>query len=402
MRPRSAGIGANEMSDRKRRYVPKRPKPTQNTSEGLARVRHPGLRSLCMEVKGVIVVEDSYPSDDSAYPCRAAALEHVANRPILHHVLDTLTSAGVDEVIVASSVERANAVRTCLEAAERRNGIRLVFVETPNPVDLVAALELAAPIVGDAPCIVHLANGLLADPLPPLVRQLRGDSPDVVLILHHGSAPDERLSPATQEMLHVAELDPERDALGMAGVCFFGRDALRQASTAPWRAGNEFDLTMVCDRITGAGGSFHVLPATAWHRYAGDPLDLLELNRIALDCLDAEPHRPSNNGTRIEGRVCIHQTASVRASVIVGPTVIGPDARLADAYIGPYTAIGARAQIEGAEIERSIVADGACITHVGGRIVASVVGRNARVFRDFSLPRALRLRVGDGTEIALC
>jgi hypothetical protein len=40
--------------------------------------------------------------------------------------------------------------------------------------------------------------------------------------------------------------------------------------------------------------------------------------------------------------------------------------------------------------------------HVGGRLVASVVGRDARVFRDFSLPRALRLRVGDGTEVALC
>ncbi len=349
----------------------------------------------------MIVVEDSYPSNDSAYPCKAAALEHVGNRPILQHVLDALTSAGVEEVVVASSVERANAVRTCLET-ERRDGTRLVFVVKPDPVDLVAALELAAPIVGDTPCIVHLANGLLADPLPPLVGRLREDSPDVMLILHHGSAPDEHLSPATQEMLHVTELDPERDALGMAGVCFFGRDALRQASTASWRVGSEFDLTMVSERIRAAGGGFHVLPMSDWRRYAGDPLDLLELNRMALDRLDAEPHRPSNNGNRIEGRVWIHQTASVRASVIVGPTVIGPDARLADAYIGPYTSIGARAQIEGAEIERSIIADGASITHVGGRIVASVVGRNARVFRDFSLPRALRLRVGDGTEVALC
>jgi hypothetical protein len=40
--------------------------------------------------------------------------------------------------------------------------------------------------------------------------------------------------------------------------------------------------------------------------------------------------------------------------------------------------------------------------HVGSRLVSSVVGRDARVFRDFSVPRAVRLRVGDGTEIALC
>jgi hypothetical protein len=34
--------------------------------------------------------------------------------------------------------------------------------------------------------------------------------------------------------------------------------------------------------------------------------------------------------------------------------------------------------------------------------VASVVGRDARVARDFSLPRAMRLNVGDGGEVVLC
>jgi glucose-1-phosphate thymidylyltransferase len=81
--------------------------------------------------------------------------------------------------------------------------------------------------------------------------------------------------------------------------------------------------------------------------------------------------------------------------------VIGPHAQIADAYIGPYTSIGEGARVEGAEIERSIVASRASIMHVGGRPVASVLGRQARVFRDFSLHRALRLRVGDGTEVAL-
>ena len=66
-----------------------------------------------------------------------------------------------------------------------------------------------------------------------------------------------------------------------------------------------------------------------------------------------------------------------------------------------YTSIGARAQIEGAEIERSIIADGARIMHVGGRIEASTVGRRASIFRDFTLPRAMRLHVGEGVELAL-
>ena len=82
--------------------------------------------------------------------------------------------------------------------------------------------------------------------------------------------------------------------------------------------------------------------------------------------------------------------------------MIGAGARIRDAYIGPYTSIGAGAQIEGAEIERSIVQAGASIAHIGGRLMSSVVGRHATVFRDFSLPRALRLRIGEDTEIGLC
>lgn len=356
-----------------------------------------------MEVKGVIVVEDARTCPAvAAKPPRSQALERVANRPIVQHVLDALTSAGIEELVVVSPAELAEDVRACLRPPDRRNGTRLTFLEQPGPVDLPAGLTLAAATVGRAPCIVHLANGLLADPVTPLVGRLLGDSPDMTLVVHQGSAPGDRLSPSTRELLHVAELDPERDALGMAGVCLFGPDALRRASGEPWRAGGEFDLTKVSERITAAGGSFHLLPVNAWRRYAGDPLDLLELNRIALDRLDAEPDRPRNNGTCTEGRVWIHESAAVRASVIVGPAVVGPRARLADAYIGPYTSIGAGARVEGAEIERSIVADGASITHVGGRIAASVVGRDARIFRDFSLPRALRFRVGDGTVVGLC
>jgi glucose-1-phosphate thymidylyltransferase len=72
-----------------------------------------------------------------------------------------------------------------------------------------------------------------------------------------------------------------------------------------------------------------------------------------------------------------------------------------DAYVGPYSAIGADARIDDAEIERSIILSRASVTHVAGRLVASVIGSGTRVFRDFSLPRGLRLHVGDDFEVAL-
>ena len=163
------------------------------------------------------------------------------------------------------------------------------------------------------------------------------------------------------------------------------------------------DLTAIAEYLADTGRSLRTKFVRTWRRYRGDPLDLLELNRIVLDqqMPDADAVGDGDGDNRIEGRVIIHPTAEINSSIILGPTIIGPAARVSNSYIGPYTSIGAGAEIEGAEIERSIISEGARIMHVGGRIEASTVGRRARIFRDFALPRAMRLHVGDGVELAL-
>jgi hypothetical protein len=54
--------------------------------------------------------------------------------------------------------------------------------------------------------------------------------------------------------------------------------------------------------------------------------------------------------------------------VVVGPVVIGAEAEIAAAYMGPYSSVSA---------------------YAGG-------------FRDVSVPRAIRLRVAAGAKVALC
>lgn len=355
-----------------------------------------------MKLCGVLVVEDRPAGAGSALSGRLEALEHVANRPIAHHVIDGLEAAGVDEMIVVTSEDTAIDVQECLATGGRDESLRIRLVAHPGPVNLSGALPIVAPLIGSAPCVLHTASGLLGDSLASSVTRLRAEAPDAVAFVHQGAAMDRHLSQATREMLHLAELDPQNAALGIAGVWLFGPEALAVAAGTGWGCAPDIDLTEIASRIANAGGTFDVLAVDTWRSYDGDPLDLLELNRIALDRLQPNLSRPQRQGNQIEGRVHIHERAFVDSSVIVGPTVIGPGARVADAYLGPYTSVGANARIEGAEVERSIISSGASILHVGGRIVASVIGRDARVLRDFSLPRALRLRVGDHTEVVLC
>jgi hypothetical protein len=193
-----------------------------------------------------------------------------------------------------------------------------------------------------------------------------------------------------------AGLGPAMGDVGVFAAGAFGR------VTEQLRCCGGADLAAAGKLLIASGGRVGLCPGDGWHRYRGHGGDLLMLNRIVLERLGGSIPPSARAGNRFEGRVLIDPTATLRSSVVTGPAVIGPGATVIDAYIGPYTSIGAGARIEGVEIERSIVARGASVVHVGGRLVSSLVGRDARVYRDFSLPRALRLWVGSGDEVALC
>jgi NDP-sugar pyrophosphorylase family protein len=138
----------------------------------------------------------------------------------------------------------------------------------------------------------------------------------------------------------------------------------------------------------------------AW-RYDGTVDGVLEANTIALDALKRGRVGVDLSNATVQGRVQIDPSAELDGAKIRGPVYIGPGARLVETYVGPYTTIGAGVTLEGVEIEHSIVLPDAQIRFPGRRLEASLVGEGAQIGRDYSLPSALRLRVGPGSEIQL-
>jgi glucose-1-phosphate thymidylyltransferase len=335
------------------------------------------------------------------------ALQRVANRPLVCHVLGALAQAEVAEVVMLVSASRSARLRARV-AAEGPAGLDVEYVPYEDGA-FGRALASAGRSVGDSPCVVHAANGLLTQPLAPLVGELNGRERDMVAFVHRRSARGGSIGLAARRMLRLTGASEEDRALDLAGACLFGPGVLRDAIGAGgWRE-EALDVVAVAEALVDGGGRVGTERVSGWRLNTGEASALLECNRIAFDALCRDPTEtamgplaPEAAGNRIEGYVEAHSTACVRSSVIVGPATLGPGAQVVDSYIGPYTSIGADVRIEGAEVERSIVLRGASITHIGGRLVGSVVGRDARVFRDFSLPRALRLNVGDGGEVALC
>src|SRR4051794_5397713 len=144
-----------------------------------------------------------------------------------------------------------------------------------------------------------------------------------------------------------------------------------------------------------------VIEAEALWRYDGTVDGLLEANTLALDGLKRGRGGVDLANATVQGRVHIDPSAELDGAKIRGPAYIGPGVRLVETYVGPYTTVAEGATMEGVEIENSLVLERAEIRYPGRRLEGSMVGEGAQISRDFSLPSALRLRVGPGAEIQL-
>ncbi len=82
--------------------------------------------------------------------------------------------------------------------------------------ELVDALQAAAEFVGEAPCVLHRADGLLGELPLPFVELLREESPDVMLLVQQGAREAKRLRLVRQRLLSASEFDPTKAILGVA------------------------------------------------------------------------------------------------------------------------------------------------------------------------------------------
>ena len=128
---------------------------------------------------------------------------------------------------------------------------------------------------------------------------------------------------------------------------------------------------------------------------------MLEANRLILETLSPRIDGTVDDDSRVEGKVVIEPGAIISGSVVRGPAIIGHDVRIRDAYIGPFTAVMRSVEIDGSEIEHSIVMEGSRIAGLTERVTDGLIGRDVTIVRRSGKPAALRFMLGDRSEVGL-
>jgi glucose-1-phosphate thymidylyltransferase len=324
----------------------------------------------------------------------------VANRPLVLRVLDSLAQAGVRDVTLSVEPDLLPRLRRALDGGPAWP-FELSCVDRSLPGGLIGAVRSARRFGAERPMLLHWACGLFNAPLRSLLDGVAVGALDAVVLVDSRHAESSVVDLASERLAAVAGI-PRSDALGLlAGVALMGGAAPEVARDVEPGRGADADVLALVERMAEVGGHVRVQSVAGCWRHTGGIDSALEANRFLLAALPEGPRRYEAGGTVVEGPARIDESATLERSTLRGPVIVGPRARVVDAYIGPYTSIAAEACIEGSEIENSIVLDASQICHLGRRIEASVVGPNATVSRDFRLPRAMRLHVGEGARISL-
>lgn len=334
----------------------------------------------------------------------AKQLIPVANKPVLVYGIEAIVAAGIQDIAIIVSPETGSEIRQCIGDGSRY-GANIEYVEQDAPSGLAHAVLTAEHFLRDAPFVMYLGDNLLQHGITPLVEEYRSLDCNSEILLTKVPNPSQFGVAELSDSGRVVKLtekpaEPKSD-LALVGVYMFDERIFEAAKAIKPSKRGELEITDAIQWLLDNGYSVHPHIVKGWWKDTGKIEDMLEANRTVLDTFERDVRGDISADSQIEGKVVVEEGAQIVDSVVRGPSIIGADARIVHAYVGPYTSIGPRCAIEHCELENSIVLENSTIAHVDGRIEASLIGKNVKIGRTHRKPAAYRFMVGDNSEVGI-
>jgi glucose-1-phosphate thymidylyltransferase len=328
----------------------------------------------------------------------------IANKPMLMYGFEHLRSAGIKEIGIVLGPLQEGIIESFGNGS--KFGVKITYIEQPDPKGIAHAVLISRKFLDDDSFIVYLGDNLLKESIPKLAKEFQDSRADVMVVVSKVKDPS-RFGVVKIENEKVVKLveKPKQflSDLALTGVYFFHQSIFPAIETLKpsWR--NELEITEAIQIILERGGKVTYHMVSGWWKDTGRPEDILEANQLVLNDLKTSIRGKIEDGVSVQGDVEIAEGSVVhRGASIRGPVAIGETCEIGgDAHIGPFTSIGSRVQIFGAEIENSIVLDGTIID-CKERIVDSIIGKNSKIVSNGNNPQmGRRFVVGESTFVGL-
>jgi glucose-1-phosphate thymidylyltransferase len=335
----------------------------------------------------------------------AKQLVPVANKPILWYGIESIVAAGITDIGIIISPETGNEVREKTGNGDRF-GAKISYILQEEPAGLAHAVKVAQPFLGDSPFVMYLGDNLVQSDLNLFLGEFRAKNLDALTLLCRVPNPTAFGVAKVDETGRVLQLVekpkvPPSD-LALVGIYLFSPTVHHAIANIQPSPRGELEITDAIQYLIDAGKLVEARQIQGWWLDTGKKDDLLEANRVILDsCIGSTIQGNVDEDSQVIGRVQIGKGSKIINSTIRGPVVIGENCHIEDCFIGPYSSIADQVTLIHADLEHSVLLQGARVTGVHQRIVDSLVGQRAQIKEAPKRPKALRFMVGDDSQIEL-
>jgi glucose-1-phosphate thymidylyltransferase len=333
----------------------------------------------------------------------AKQLVPVANKPVLFYAIEQLVEAGITDLGMIVG-DTAGQVREAVGDGSRF-GACVTYLPQSQPLGLAHTVIIARDWLGDDPFCMFLGDNFLRRGIARYAAAFRECGDPAMILLNRVAQPSAFGVAVLDETGRVKRLvekpaEPISD-LAVVGVYFLGPEIHEITPSLQPSARGELEITDAIQGLVDAGYPVRAEILVDDWIDTGKKDDMLEANRLVLLDLARRIEGDLDAQSSVSGAVVIEPGATLTSSTVRGPAVIGAGARLVDAYVGPFTAIGARCELTCCEIEHSIVLEDSVIRDVNLRICDSLIGRNVVIEHSPVRPKAIRLMLGDHSQVGI-
>lgn len=341
---------------------------------------------------------------------RAKQLIPVANKPVLFRVIEMIRDAGIHEIGVVTG-DTGDEIRAALGDGSQFGDVALTYIPQDSPDGLAHAVKISQDFLGTDPFVMFLGDNVIQGGISPLIADFAASNWNCQIVLKRVENPQAfgvvqlRADGTVEELIEKPQNPPSN--LALVGIYMFDHHIFEAVHAITPSERGELEITDAIQWLIDHDYTVSPHVHEGWWIDTGKPTDMLEANAFVMDELlihtsmedRVHPTCDISEDSTVDARVILAEGAKIVSSVVRGPAVIGKNTVVENSFIGPYTSLYHNVTITNCEIERSIVLENSIIQNIEARLQDSLIGRDARVRKAQEKPRALKMNLGDHSNL---
>ena len=333
----------------------------------------------------------------------AKQLVPIANKPILHYVIEDLVGVGITDLGIVVG-DTAKEIEESVGNGSQWNA-DITYIHQEEPLGLAHAVLISEPFLGQEKFIMYLGDNMFEDSLHAVVEDFEKSSTNARLLLAKVDNP---------QAFGVAEVDeqgaikglvekPEnpKSDLALVGVYLFDSTIHRAVKAIEPSDRGELEITDAIQWMIDKENSIEHKTLEGWWIDTGKKDPLLLCNELILEKIETLLLSQIGETVTLKGEIATGENVEIIDSNIQGPVVIGSGVRIERSDIGPYVSIGDDCKIEDSSVERSVLMEKSYVSGVT-QLTKSVLGREVEIDgTETEFQESTSVMLGDGTKVNL-